>query len=47
MSSGTPNKRIEQNARRPAARRQVGRACSCAMRWADERDVHVLSSLQG
>lgn len=26
------NKRIEQNARRSAARRQVGRVCSCAVR---------------
>ena len=32
----TANKRIEQNARRSAARRQVGRVCSCAVRWTDE-----------
>ena len=29
---GVANKRIEQNARRSAARRQAGRVCSCAVR---------------
>jgi plasmid stabilization system protein ParE len=31
------NKRIEQNARRSAARRQASRVCSCAVRWTDPR----------
>ena len=35
LVSRLPNKRIEQNARRSAGSRQVGRVCSCAVRWAD------------
>ena len=33
--SGSPNKRIEQNARWSAARRQADRVCSCAPRSAE------------
>jgi hypothetical protein len=33
---GLSNKRIEQNARRSAAQRQVGRVCSCAVRWTEQ-----------
>ena len=33
--SRAANKRIEQNARRSAAQRQVSRVCSCAVRWPD------------